>query len=249
MVSVVNRAAAARRTRLLMLGGAVVGVLLSACDSGEGNGYGSAVQNAAQNVSLSPSTSTPLVLSVTASPLNHGARLLGITNLPDGTELMLRISRASVSASAKVAVSKGGFAQDLYPNGGNAIPPGDYEVSVGTPLGDLQPEAVKAQLGSQYEALTGPFVTKGEFGRVIEYQAKVRIGGSPNPAADQAARKKAYQDHVAFSERNCRALPDTLERLTGVRLSAASRAQKIKHCLEEMAVSRKELVAESLAEP
>jgi hypothetical protein len=36
------------------------------------------------------------------------------------------------------------------------IPAGAYEVEVSTPAGDLQPPSVKQQLGSDYEALTGP---------------------------------------------------------------------------------------------
>ena len=201
------------------------------------------MQAAQRSTAFSPSDPQPLLLTVAATPLPHGARLSGTTNLPNETELMLSVSRASVSAGEKVSVSGGKFTQDLYPNSGKPIPPGDYQVEVMTPLGDLQPGAVKAQLGSGYEALTGPLLVKGEFGRVIEYKSQIRLDGPPNAVADRAARKKAYQDHVAFSERTCRSNPDTLEKLTGVQLSAAQRAQNVRGCLKEMAASRKELAA------
>jgi hypothetical protein len=200
-------------------------------------------------MSFSTTEPKPLVLDVVASPLSHGARLSGTTNLPDGTELMLNLSRASVSAGDKVSVSSGKFAKDLYPKGGKPIPPGEYEVWIMTPLGALQPETVKAQLGENYQALTGPLLVKDEIGRVIEYKSKIRLDGPPNAAADRAARRGAYQDHLAFSERTCRTNPDTLERLTGVRLSPEQRAEKVRHCLKEMAASRKELATAGLVEP
>lgn len=224
-----------------------VALLLSAC--GREPAAATAADALPGRQTFSPSSPQPLLLTVHVTPLTHGARLLGVTNLPDGTELMLSVSRASVSASQKVSVSGGRFTQDLYPNDGKPIPPGAYEVEVMTPLGDLQPDPVKVQLGSDYEALTGPLLVKDEFGRVVEYKSKVQLDGPPDATADRAARRKAYRDHVAFSEQTCRSNPDTLERLTGVRLSAEQRTQKVRDCLTSMAASRKQLAAEGLIEP
>jgi len=217
---------------------------LASCD-----GTGTSSQPASPlRASLSTSNPRPLALYVVASPIPNGARLVGTTNLPDGTELMLNLSRASVSAGEKVMVSGGTFAQDLRPRDGKAIPPGDYEVWIMSPLGSLQPEAVKAQLGPEYEALTGPLLVRDEIGRVIEYRSKINLGGAPNLAADRAARKRAYDEHVAFSERTCRSNPDTLERMTGTRLSPQQRAENVQRCLKAMAASREELTAEGLVE-
>jgi hypothetical protein len=218
----------------------ILSVSLSACGDRASQGTPSA--------SFSPSSPKPLILVVTTTPLAHGARLTGRTNLPDGTELMTSLGRYSVLAGDKVSVVGGGFTQDLFPNDGKPIPPGDYDVEVSSPLGDIQPTAVKAQLGSEYESLTGPLVVKGEIGRIIDYQSKIRSEGPPSPAADRAARKKAYRDHVALSERLCRSNPDTVEGLTGVPLSPQRRSEIVRRCLAGMATSRKELGAEGLVE-
>ena len=239
-----------KRTRWQQAAGlAILGLLLSSCDPGSETPRPPTSPTALREAFFSPSNPKPLALKVNVSPLPHGARLSGATNLPDGTELMVSVSRASVSAGEKVSVSGGKFTQDLYPNAGKPIPPGDYEVEVMTPLGAFQPEAVKGQLGENYEALTGPLLVTDDVGRVIEYRSKIRLDGPPNAAADRTARRKAYQDHVAFSERSCRSNPDTLEKLTGAQLSPERRAESVRRCLKTMAKSRKELAADGLVQP
>jgi hypothetical protein len=104
--------------------------------------------NAPPAEQFSPSDPKPLRLAVVVTPLQNGARISGETNLPDGTKLMLGLQRGTVMAGPSVLVDRGRFTADLYPNDGAAIPPGPYEVTVSSPLGDIQDGDVKAQLGS-----------------------------------------------------------------------------------------------------
>ena len=207
-------------------------------------------QGAARSVEapLSPNTPQALQLTVLVKPIANGAHFEGRTNLPDGTELMLSIARPPVVGGDKATVAEGRFGMDILPKGGQPIPNGSYEVEVSTPLGDLQPADVKAQLGSEYEALTGPLLVKSSVSgaRIVDYTTKVHIGGAVDPKADETARKAAYREHQAFADRSCKSNPDNVERLTGTQMSPEARARSIKSCLTMMERSREEMVREGL---
>jgi hypothetical protein len=225
---------------------------LPACSETSSSPAPSAVKEAARGAPrevFSPTSPKPLRLIIFVTALESGARIAGDTNLPDGTLLMLSLGRGPVNGGDKVEVSGGKFSADVYPKEGASIPPGQYEVSISTPMGDLQPAGVKGQLGSDYEALTGPLLRFGSFGaRLIQYETKVNLGGVVNPDADRAARKQAYREHEEFSRRSCGSNPATVEKLTGVKMSAHQRNLSIERCLREMEVSRRDLVAQGLIE-
>ncbi len=197
---------------------------------------------------LSPSRPQPLQLIVEATPLTNGARIAGQTNLPDGTRLMLGLHRGPVFAGPEVQVRDGRFVAEIFPSRNGRTPPGDYEIRVSTPLGDLQPDEVRGQLGRDYEALSGPLVRPGTAGRIIEYTGRVRIGGQASARADRDARRAAYRESVEFAERSCRQLPDQAERLTGERMSAERRARNIRDCLRDMQQDRQDAEREGLIE-
>jgi hypothetical protein len=140
------------------------------------------------------STGSPqlLQLTVVTTPLKNGLHVEGRTNLPGDTELMLSVQRGPVLGGDKEAVKGGRFQEDIYPKQGQPIPSGTYEVEVRTPLGDLQPPNVKEQLGSNYEALSGPLLVKSEVsgGRIIDYTAKVNISGAPTLAQTSKLAKR-----------------------------------------------------------
>jgi hypothetical protein len=199
---------------------------------------------------FSPSAPQPLQLTVVTKQLANGLRVEGRTNLPDGTQLMLRLQRGPVFGGDKEFVQNGRFQEDIYPKDGKPIPSGSYDVEVSTPLGDIQPANIKEQLGSDYEALTGPFLVKDEVsgGRIIDYTTKAHIGGAVDPRADEEARKAAYREHEAYSEKACRSNPDAVEHLTGTPMTAEQRANSIRKCLNTMAQSREELEREGLVQ-
>lgn len=198
---------------------------------------------------FSTSVPRPLRLSAQAELIPTGARLSGETNLPDGTELMVSLTRRPVVMGDKVVVQSGRFAVDLRPLNDLPMPPGAYRLSVSTPYGDLQPGDVKSQLGSNYEALSGPLLEKSEHGsRTINYETKVELGGAANPKADKEARQRAYREHEAFAKRSCESHPSSVERLSGEAMSEQQRKNSTASCLREMEASRKEMVAEGVLE-
>jgi hypothetical protein len=220
-----------------------VGILLglAACDVHGARG---------DATSWSPDAPQPLVLAVSTTPLKSGLRIDGRTNLPEGTELMVSVQRGPVLAGTKVIVRNGRFSADLYPRQGQPIPSGNYDIEVSTPFADLQPQSVKSVLGPDYSAVTGPLVVPSQFGgRIIDYTAKVNIGGRADPAADRAARRRAYKEFEANSRRGCEELPASVEEITGRRKGPSQRAALIQSCLRNIPQSKKELMTEGLIEP
>jgi hypothetical protein len=213
------------------------------------------VEEAPDNVqttatSWSPESPKPLMLAVVTTPLRNGVRIEGSTNLPDGTGFTVHAQRGPVWTDAGVTVQGGRFSADLYPRKGQPIPSGAYEIEVSTPFADVQPDSVKAALGPDYKAVTGPLVVPSQFGgRIIEYTAKANIGGPSDPAADKAARKRAYREFEANSRRGCEELPASVERVSGRQKTPSERAALIQSCLRDIPESRRKLMAEGLIEP
>jgi hypothetical protein len=226
--------------------GVVLVASLAACSVHDADGNSSSHTS----TSWSPDAPQALVLAVVTTPLKNGLRIEGRTNLPDETALMLSAQRGPVLAGTKVAVYDGRFYPDLYPRKGEPIPNGAYDVEVSTPLADLQPDAVKSVLGRDYSAVAGPLVVTSQFGgRIIDYNAKANIGGTADPAADKAARQRAYKEFEANSRRGCEELPRNVESVTGQAMTAAERAASIQRCLQGIPKSRNELIDEGLIEP
>lgn len=219
-------------------------VVLAACSSPGNNAtQQSDTRQVATAVSttpkFSPSSPTLVHLSVKTRTIgNTGVHLDGETNLPDGTEVMVSVQRGPVMGGDKETVMGGHFAEDVLPKGGAPIPPGIYEVEVSTPFGDFQPPEVKAQLGSNYEALRGSLLSKSNGGRIVDYNSKFHVGGSMDGKADEQARADALQRAKDFAERSCRSNPDTVERLTGTAMTADARERSITNCLKTMAHDR-----------
>jgi hypothetical protein len=177
----------------------------------------------------------------------NGVHIEGQTNLPDGTELMVSFQRGPVVGGEKLSVSNGHFSEDVLPKAGKSIPPGKYDLEISTPLGDLQPDDVKAQLGSDYEALTGPLLRKGVIGeRGIDYTSSVHIGGAIDAKADLAARREALQQVKEADERDCPARPDLIEKYTGAPMLAEARERAIKECFAQSARIRAKFSKEPL---
>jgi len=201
-----------------------------------------------QQQSFSPGRPRPLRLDITSTPIGNGVRIDGSTNLPTGTLLMLEVQRGPVLGGPQVEVQNGHFSATVFPGEGGPVPPGRYEVRVSTPLGDLQPAAVRDQLGSNYEALTGRWLVRDSIGRMIQYRGSVSIGGRPSAAADRDARRAAGARYDAFSRRACDEEPQTIERLTGRPMSEQMRHRAVANCRREMASGRREVEQQGLIE-
>jgi hypothetical protein len=134
--------------------------------------------------------------------------IIGQTNLPDGTKLMVTLSRKASSYSAQdtATVQNGSFRVGPFSQGGSPLNPGTYDVVVSAAVGLVQPKSVQAIIGKKGEALEGPLVERSEgLGNMVEYRADLKIGdGVASPDLDESAResqKKMLHDWWIESRR------------------------------------------------
>jgi hypothetical protein len=126
-----------------------------------------------------PSTPTPVTLAlkilVRISAGHHitpeGVSFSGTTNLPEDTQLLLRLySGDGPIGQAYVAVSQGKFESERFRDSGEALilPQGTYDVRITMPMADMQPPSVKLLLGEDSANLYGPLVTETRMqGRIV----------------------------------------------------------------------------------
>lgn len=132
-----------------------------------------------------------LEVAIAATIEGHGTPIVvGITNLPDGSKLLITLSRrqANYSAQDHATVERGKFSAGPFSARGSALPPGDYEVEVVFPLAHTQPSIVRQMVGEKNEKLEGRLVEKGQFGTTAKRIVRVNIGGAASPEADKKAR-------------------------------------------------------------
>jgi len=127
-------------------------------------GYSEEVANPAEITPVVPAPSGPIEVSITFEIERDGrgrARFSGKTNLPDGTSLsfsMKGLPNRSLRQS-KGTVRAGAFTSEWFGSpGGQGMPDGRYEVGVTVPFYNVQPESVKAILGSKLDLMEGPLV-------------------------------------------------------------------------------------------
>ena len=73
-------------------------------------------------------------------------------------------------------VRDGQFLSDWFSYRGDPFPSGSYRLGVTVPFYNAQPEAVRAVLGEQLEAMTGPLVSADDlFGKVASVEQTVRL--------------------------------------------------------------------------
>ena len=157
----------------------------------------------------------------------------GTTNLPDGTELLLTISRkaSGYMAQDKFNVHGGKFKSSQFSNHGTPFIPGRYVVELVGPLAAVQPASVRAAIGDNYANFSSPLLKRGSFGMTLRYEAPLVIPGQSDSAADRAARKQAEQDKVAWMRKSCAEIPAIAERLSGQQMTGAKRDAAVKDCL------------------
>jgi len=100
-------------------------------------------------------------------------RIVGKTNLPNGMTLMLglRDTASKYFAQDKVEVLNSQFVSAWFSEGGKPLRPSTYQISVSSPLPDLQPQAVRARIGEKGENLSGS-VRSWMGSKMIEYTVR-----------------------------------------------------------------------------
>jgi hypothetical protein len=118
--------------------------------------------------------------------------VIGVTNLPDETKLLVSLRRKAVNYSAQqnVTVHAGQFITDRFSDEGNALPPGDYALEVSMASAEVQPGKVQMLIGSNGERLSGPLVEDTKFGNIVISRSTIELGGNASATSDAAARRE-----------------------------------------------------------
>ncbi|WP_417509595.1 hypothetical protein [Methylophaga sp.] len=106
-----------------------------------------------------------------------GVRLVGTTNLPEGTVLMGSISAPDNGyfAQDKLRVVGSKFESAVFSNKGMPLSNGIYIAKIVMPLPKLQSDSVKSIIGVSGEYLSGPLVEKDELGVSVSKLTKFII--------------------------------------------------------------------------
>jgi hypothetical protein len=104
-------------------------------------------------------------------------KVSGKTNLPGQMELMvsLRNKAAEYFAQDKVSVLNGKFESAGFSNLGVSLPVGRYEVSISSPLPDLEPVSVRNVIGKSGENLTGEFIESWMGSNMVKFEKQLEL--------------------------------------------------------------------------
>lgn len=164
-----------------------------------------------------------LAFRVTMSAKTEGGdkpTVIGVTNLPDGTELMVTVKRgeSGYMAQAKARVSNNGFRAGPFSQQGAPLNPGTYIIEISTPIAAVQPPAVRSVIGQDGSNLEGPLVQASTFGgkviggKVIEYQTSFTVGsGKSSAEADRDARAQANKEKHEWWLKSCKSRCNIVE--------------------------------------
>ncbi|HSY75038.1 MAG TPA: hypothetical protein VK810_06180 [Dongiaceae bacterium] len=104
-------------------------------------------------------------------------KISGKTNLPDEMELMLslRNKASGYFAQDKVSVLNGKFESAGFSKQGDSLPVGNYDVSVSSPLPDLEPASVTSVIGKNGENLTGEFMESSMGSNMVNFEKQLAL--------------------------------------------------------------------------
>lgn len=110
---------------------------------------------------------------------NGGVIVSGETTLPNSMKLMVSLRRngGDYFAQSKIQVRDGTYRSEPFMDGGNPLSDGTYQVSISSPLMDLQPGSVERILGQDGEKIPEAIRQKSSFGEsfVVEHVVKVDL--------------------------------------------------------------------------
>ncbi len=115
-------------------------------------------------------------------------QVLGETNFPDGTRLVLTLTRPDIQCadSQQVVVKDSKFHTVGICDDGQGLAPGKYNVVIVELLD--QPPNVRAVIGARGEHMTGPLVRSADFGRnILTFRDSIEV-------ANQKPRAKETED-------------------------------------------------------
>lgn len=174
-----------------------------------------------------------------ARPVFHGR-----TNLPDGAELMLTLTRpaSGFMAQAKMNVVSGQFVTERMSQGGSPLNPGRYKLEVSMSLALLQPAAVRAMVGEHGERMSGSLVTASQFDpgeHLFDFVETVELGGPADGALDAAAKARSVADLRDWMAMGCTSNLDFVNAMvrsgavTGTEILGEERRRRVEACVAD----------------
>ena len=135
----------------------------------------------------------------------------GTTNLPDGTKLIVTVSRkeSAYRAEASTEVSSGRFSIGPLSQRGNELNPGLYNLRVAMVAAAHQPVAVQQVIGRQGEKLHGPLVSREARALTVRYATTLQVGVAANAELDRIALEHAKISSTKWWKTQCTDLCDT----------------------------------------
>lgn len=136
-------------------------------------------------------------------------KIVGETNLPDGTELGVSIDSTTVkyNAGSKFFVRNGRFESETFSKNQNDLEAGQYTAEVSMPIAQVQTPAVRAVIGQNGENLKGSLVEKGNLGVTVSAKQPFQL------KADGSVLLAENKSEIANAEKNALAVFDALKRL------------------------------------
>ncbi|MGY4231100.1 hypothetical protein ACVIIW_000047 [Bradyrhizobium sp. USDA 4449] len=150
-------------------------------------------ESTAPNANAPKKASKPLEAVIVArADGTTSPSIVGVTNLPDDTKLLIGLRRkeANYFAQANAVVHGGQFRSEKFGSFGKPLPTGNYRLEITMPLAAVQPPSVQDVIGKDGERLTGKLVERSSLGLILTSVSTINIGGAPSRAADDAVRRE-----------------------------------------------------------
>jgi hypothetical protein len=135
--------------------------------------------------------------------------IVGETNLPDGTDLMISIDSGTIryNASSKALVQDGHFQSETFSKSNSDLEAGQYTAEVSMPVALVQSQSVRAVIGEKGENLKGSLVEQGNLGLTVSRKQPFQL------KADGSIILAENRTGLATAEKNAFAILEQLKRL------------------------------------
>ncbi len=136
--------------------------------------------------------------------------IIGYTNLPDGTDLMVDLDRKNIKYSDgfKTTVNSGKFQTQRFTGAGGVLPPGEYSMDISTTGSPLQPVAVQNIIGTRGENLKGKWTIKYAGYRAVRYTAVLHLGNGESKTGDAEFIQRQKQQDLELIKKADEKIPD-----------------------------------------
>jgi hypothetical protein len=165
-------------------------------------------------VVTTPAFAFKVTLSATTEG-NEKPAVVGRTNLPDDTELMVTIKRSESGymAQGKARVASGGFRAGPFSQRGAPLNPGTYTLEISMPIAAVQRPSVRSVIGRDGSNLEGPLAIQSTFGgRVVEYRTSFTVGaGKVSAEADRTTKAQSNKEKHEWWLKSCKSNCDLVE--------------------------------------